>query len=617
MLYSFDKNKGFFYVDVTLKKHESNEELKKTVDKVFFEVKAILKKIAELVPVSLLEGTKASFINEVFKEQESFMELAYGNAYSFEHVGNLNYKAIYLNEIKKLKLEDLLMVAEKYFLKQSHKLFLLLPLENFAKGRIFPNSKTVKNLSSLEKRLLTTLVKDKESQAPEKAIVPSLKKSEAFEEIIHFNEGVIVTKKKLPNHTKLILAHQPHYPLMSAVLRVRGGQCFEGLKATDKLPNGVFQLLAKVLFTSNREYSKKSMMNLFRENALHFFSYSRESSLSIGFTCHQEKYSLAVDVLQSMFSNEQFSLKEFNFEKKNQLFEIAKNQERPENLARLAFKKKFFKNMIYGLPQLGTKASVEKIKVDHLNELLKDVKVEKKAYAMTVPWGKKSQEVAKTEHWLKGLNTEEKFENTSVAVPELTYNGQRSIHFRHMKNIVETYVHMGYFAPPMFSQDEAAFKIIDHYLSGIGGPIFKLRSEGYEKNGKKMGGRAYTIGVHYQPSIHYGALVFYASLGQLSKGEYEWLIAAFQKEIASIKKTGIAPEEIDRAKIALSNQFYKISLKHREKMGLYSLFELHGHSYTQWERGFKRMLSLKPSDVQRAANRYLEENNFLVHVTTS
>ena len=615
-VYSFDKNKGFIYINVTLKKHANNERLRKTIGKVLGEIKAIFKKIDLFLHDALLEGAKMAFMNEIFKERESFMELAYGNLYSFEHVGDLTYRETYLKAVKQLSRNDLVTMVAKFFLKDNYQLFLLLPKKNFAQGKVFSKSKRMKNLSMLENKLLKTLAKDK--RVPTKKITTPLNpsKSEKFEGINEVNEKPKIVKKQFASGMKLIFAREQFNPLVNVILKVRGGQHFESLTAANEVqfPSGVFQLLTKMLFTSNKKYSKKKMVSLFRENALDFFSHVGENSLTLGFTCEQGKYSLAMEVMQSMLLNEEFSLQEFRFEKKNQLFEIARNQERLENLALLAFKKKFFKNVVYAAPQSGTKNSVGKITLDHLNKLLLNLKREKKAWAMTAPWQANAPQTLEAENWLAKLGHESALKNKKIVIPKLVHHGHKSIHFSHVKDIRETHIHMGYFAPPKFSSDEMAFKIIENYLSGLGGPIFKLRSEGYEKNGKKMGGRAYSLGVYYKASLDYGAFIFYGSLGELSKGEYGWLVDAFRKEIHEITKRSIPQEEIQRAKTILSNQFYKSSLRQKYKTELYSSLELHGKSQGQRERDFQRMMKMEPDEIQKAAKRYFREDNFLVHV---
>ncbi len=615
-VYGFDRNKGFMYVNVTLKKHANNERLRETIGKVLGEIKAIFKKIDLFLHDSLLEGAKMAFMNEIFKERESFMELAYGNLYSFEHVGDLTYRKTYLKAVKQLSRSDLVNMVGKFFLKDNYQLFLLLPKKNFAQGKVFPQSKGMKNLSMLEERLLKTLARDKRVSTKKIATPLNPSKSEKFEGINEVNEKPKIAKKQFANGMKLIFAREQLNPLVNVILKVRGGQHFESLTEANEaqFPSGVFQLLTKMLFTSNKKYRKKKMVSLFRENALDFFSHVGENSLTLGFTCEQEKYSLAMEVMQSMLLNEEFSLQEFRFEKKNQLFEIARNQERLENLALLAFKKKFFNNVVYAAPQSGTKNSVGKITLDHLNKLLLNLKREKKAWAMTAPWQANAPKTLEMENWLATLGHENVLKNKKIVVPKLVHHGNKSIHFSHVKDIRETHIHMGYFAAPKFSSDEMAFKIIENYLSGLGGPIFKLRSEGYERNGKKMGGRAYSLGVYYKASLDYGAFIFYGSLGELSKGEYGWLVDAFQKEIEEIKKNGISQEEIQRAKTILSNQFYKSSLRQKYKTELYSSLELHGRSQGRRERDFQRMMKMEPDEIQKAAKRYFKENNFLVHV---
>ena len=70
----------------------------------------------------------------------------------------------------------------------------------------------------------------------------------------------------------------------------------------------------------------------------------------------------------------------------------------------------------------------------------------------------------------------------------------------------------------------------------MGGPLFKLRSEPFIKDGMDLGGRAYQIGSFYDESVDYGAMIFYAVLRYEAKNEYQWAFKSFLNEIDKFKK---------------------------------------------------------------------------------
>ncbi len=612
--FNYNHSDGKFFIYFTLKEQKKNTSLQRKTNNVIQAITNLFYHIEKYLSDKKLQGAISALVNEKIESQESFMEMAYNNLYSWENTDQLNYQDTYLEKIKRLTLKDITSAIKKFFLKENYKLFLLLPSANFTQGKIYQKASRLARNHEIEKKLFQNIKNDVHLKIKKTLIKNESPTKLTTKEKKIANRKSYLKKEVLKNHLKF-LSQKSNYPLISASLQIIGGQEFEE-SSTQKstTPNGIFNLLAKMLFTSNNSYSKTRLIDTIRENALQFFSHSGENSLNIGFTCQAEKYPLALEILQSIIHNKGFNEKDFALEKKQQLFQIARNKERAESLAVLAFKKKIFKNLAYRYPKIGTTKSLRGITLNKMDSLLQKTKQSKKVYSVI---GKVEKFSNQTKGFLETLGSQEIFKKNEIVIPSLSYTGKKSIHFDYNRNINQTHVHMGYFAPPRFSEDFLIFKVIENYLSGLGGPLFQLRSEGYLKNGQQQGGRAYSLGGYYKVARDYGALIFYASLGQKSKDEYLWVIEAFQKEVAKLKNQMISSLELKRAQNTIMVGAYKSQLKNSYQANLSAFYELYDKPYNKWEKELKNLTQITPDKIQKVINQYFKEDNFLVHVMIS
>ena len=101
----------------------------------------------------------------------------------------------------------------------------------------------------------------------------------------------------------------------------------------------------------------------------------------------------------------------------------------------------------------------------------------------------------------------------------------------------QSHIMIGTYAPPMESDEQYAFQVMNSCLSGMGGRLF------LELRDKKS--LAYTVSSFYGPSPYLGHFGIYIGCSPEKKEES---IAAINNEINSLVSQGVTSSEIERSK---------------------------------------------------------------------
>ncbi len=629
--YSYDEERGFLKVFFNLKNNPDPIKLKKNFDLVVDKIREILDNISIYITEEKLKGVKESIFLSGLEERQSYLNIAYNNLRGLLDFNNPYYEENYYEKIKPLNLEKIIKSINGYFADRAFDLGVLLNddwrnqdfLSNFSKSR------TIATQGELEKKLEKLVALDLKVK-PKKVKITLPEDSPYYSHQSSRQEkskrlSANKVEKSLLNNIPCIRVFMPKQERFFFSMHIAGGQKLDGIsllkdkKEKKKWGIGSAYLFSKMLFTSNGVYSKDKLNDLIRTNALGLFSKVKDNSIHLGFSCLASKVEIALDVLQSLLLNNSFRKADFELEKKSQLFSINQLYENSENIAFIEFKKKLLPGSVFGYPVLGDRSITKKIGFDDMNYLLS--KVRSSVQSIVVTDGNNKQKNAEQLGNSLGnlaLNLSSKKNYPSKkAFKKLSFRGREDIHFSYNKNILQSHVHLGFHAPERFSKDEVIFKMIESYLTGLGGPLFKLRSEGYVKNGKRYPGRAYSLGAFYASAESYGMMVFYASLGSEHKAEYPWAIEAFQNEIGKIKLKGIAEKELARVKNSFLVNHYKQSLRPSFSNGMYAFYEANGREYKEWDAYISLIKNVTNEQIIEALSRYFSSDNFLVHVMIS
>ncbi|MDR1545261.1 MAG: insulinase family protein [Deltaproteobacteria bacterium] len=167
----------------------------------------------------------------------------------------------------------------------------------------------------------------------------------------------------------------------------------------------------------------------------------------------------------------------------------------------------------------------------------------------------------------------------------------------------QTHLALTFAAPGLGSPDQAALETLDAYLSGMGGVLFnELRNK-----------RSLAYGVYsaYQPLLDTGAFSFYIATDPQKTVEALTGIRAIIEDLRAKPRT---KDEVDEAIRYLSGlkKIYLQTLESRTTEAVF--YELFGFGLDYERRLLEAIEALTPEDLQRAAVKYLAEENCVMAV---
>lgn len=430
---------------------------------------------------------------------------------------------------------------------------------------------------------------------------------------------VKVKEKLLKNGVKLIVLPIAHSPLHWFSLRLRGGSDFENHSwSNHKAKRGSFFLLSQMFFTSGALLSKDDLNALQKKNAIDHATVTSEAFFGFNLSYLKEKSSVAIKVLKAITTRDRFVKKEFDLEKEEILFSLQREQESGEKLSYRAFIGHFLKNSPYDQGLKGSLETVQKISQHDLLTVWKNYFSPKNAVAVLA--GKVDKgDIEKIETvLLKALPAKKNHFSNDLLFREDFVDRLKKIKNR---TIFETYgegkqtfVKLAFATPPLKDREIALARILQAFLTGMGGPLFHLRSEEYIKNGVNLGGRAYVIGARLISSFGFGGLIFYTSLREDAREEWQWAIDSFLEEAKKLREKGMDEEKLIEAKRSLVASRYLRMGKMSYRAANYATYESYGLGFRRWEEEMDKLQDINLEDVLKFCQKYLTEDNYLAHV---
>ncbi len=163
----------------------------------------------------------------------------------------------------------------------------------------------------------------------------------------------------------------------------------------------------------------------------------------------------------------------------------------------------------------------------------------------------------------------------------------------------QTHIIMGFLAPPLNSEDEYAFEVLNTILSGQGGRLF------IELRDKKS--LAYTVTSFYTPGLEPGYFGVY--IGTAPQKEKE-AVDAIKEQLELVLKDGVTEDEIKRAQNYLVGSF-EIGLQQNSSQAAKITFdELYGIGWDEYKRYPEEIYAVTKEDVQNAARKYIDLNKY-------
>ncbi len=602
--------KGVFDITIDLPADKNKKEIIEIISKVKQTIFKSLKDIkAGNINDYQLESVKREVLADFINSKETAMGEASSLAASVMTSGGLNYDTLYLKGIQAVNKRQIREVSKKYLKKTNMKIAVITPPAIGKKEKLFPEAKSLAELRTdnidfhykKEQRQIKGAAKDRLPY--DQALLQTEKQD---------NKTVKNNVKKivLKNNLKILYEKNRKLPKIVLVISALGGLAHE----KGDIKNGSFSLLSEMLLTGNEKYSKQELIKFLKLHGINIVPFAGKNSFGLKISFLKDKLPETAAVLKAILTNPSFNRKDFNKEIKNRLFLLQHKNENGWYVSGVQFKKYFFADTVFANPVEGTPESIKEIKLRDI-ELLKD-RFLIPANMVVAIYGNILQQENKKYFipLLEKMHGNKSIISQKISLHPLTFRGKKDIH-KETNNFKQTYIRMGFRAPVINSSDFPAFQVVNGHLSGMGGPLFKLRSKSYTNAaGKVQGGRAYQLGAFYDSSRDYGALVFYAALRYGARDQYQWALDAFLKNALKLKEDKISLTELNRAKSSIIGSEIINSQRLLGKALNETLYELYGYGYENYRNQLNKIDKISRKEVRKTARKYLADDNFTIYI---
>ncbi len=606
---------GLFEVSFAYPVFKNKTDLLKRINEVELAMDQELAKIANgELEAYRVESVKREVLSSFIEGRETATGLARSLAGSIMTTGGINYDSIYLASVQKVTPQDVCAVAKKYLLKSARKKALLVPPQIFKEGKLYPTSVTEADFTEAPVKFVTEFKKETWSNVIGLPIDYETLNQHLHKGHSEVTSGSAVEKIVLSNGLTVLYRRVNKLPLVNVIWTSRGGLAYE----SGDLKNGSFSLLSRVFTTGNDKYSKADLVKKLKENAIQWSPFSGKNSFGIRVQTLKDRSPTASELLAALITTKSFSSTDFDLEKKSTLFSIAAKSENAWAISSEYFRKLFFKGSALSQQEEGSEETVRSIQVSDLIKV-KQTFMTPESSVLSI-YGDLSKDELEKQYlsWLRLLPKGQGHSLLKWNWETLSIKSTQEAFTNILPGSKQTYFRMAYRAPELGSPEEPVFKVLSGYLSGMGGPLFKLRSQPFTNEAAQVvGGRAYQLGGMYDASPNYGALIFYAGLREEAKKESGWAISSFKKEVSKILEKPIEAQELNRAKSSVLGSEVTAAERLESVAFEEAIRELYGLGYQAYLEKRSAIEKVTSEQVKTLASKYLNDHNYLVHILGS
>jgi len=377
-----------------------------------------------------------------------------------------------------------------------------------------------------------------------------------------------------------------------------------GLRYEDPGLSGLSDMMAKLLTRGSKNFTSEKLAEIVADSGGSFGGYGGRNSFGVSAKFLAGDLDLGLRLTAEVLTRPTFPKEELEKRRVQSLAGIKRRKERLWTVNDMLLDSLLYRKHPYSSRTMGNAESVAKIKQTDLIKFHQrfcrsenmvlcvagDVKVEKVL-----------ELIAK--HFAEFLRPrQDKYVAPVVPTPTtITGITRRN---QGMANINQAMVMLGFRGPDLNSHDRFALRGLKTVLSGMGSRLF------VELRGKQS--LAYAVGCYNDLGLQTGGVIFYIGT---KPEQVPQALAAFKKEIATIRDSLVSDEELERAKNSMLGQ----QIRRRQSIssiaqGL-AYKELYGLKAESYFGEDKKIEVLTKEDLQAAAKRYLDPKNYVLAIT--
>ena len=529
------RDPGLFIVSVTLEERNIEAALK--------EVLAEIKNIkSRALRGSELEKVRRSVLSDYIYGKESIGAQADDYASSYASTGDYNFYQRYINGLNAVKTYDITRAAARYLNDENMTVVALVP------KKVVPASKSNRGTGKKE-----------------------------------FN----IRKVALRNGATLLFDSDNSLPVISMSVVFKGG-----VRAEDERTNGISHLFSDMLLKGTKSRSAEWFSEAAESRGILFGSFSGRNSFGISLKCLKGDFDLSLKIVSDILKNAAFPERELKISKALQLAAIKAQDEDIFATASKELLKTIFVSHPYGMPELGTSISVERLKRSDLVDYYASYVVpENMVVAVFGDIDAAAQR--KAEKAFGGLR-KSGFKEIIAAGEQEQLAPRKDVKEMPKEQAV---LMLGYPGADVKNPDRYALDVINYILSREGGRLYMDIRE-------KLG-LSYTLGSFSVFGLDPGYNAFYVATTSKNIADARNIIL---NHLKSLKSEGPTREEMDLAGNGLLGGYYRGLEINSDVAFEAALDELYGVGYDDIFKYPDMIKAVTGQDVIRAAKRYFADS---------
>ena len=545
------RDDGIFYISAKF----VPEKLEKLENQIFNEICEIQKNGITDMQLSI---AKNIIERDTYYQRESISNISQEIGYTMVTSGDIKVYDNYIENIKKVTLQDVKRVAEKYLGKEKSAVSVVLP----------ESAKEVK-VSNVE---------------------------ECVGEPVLISSSDISQKYTLANGATLVLTPNTANKIVAISIYARGGSFVE--------PKfGTASMTASAMLKGTKKYSAQELAEILEDNGIKVVPSNRSDAFEVSVLTTANQYEQTLDLLSEILNNATFPDYELEKIKNEKLQLIKQSRDMPLNLAVEQYKHLIFENSPYSNSTVLLEKTIPLISkqdvVKYYNMIFSpdnlvisvngDVDKDITAKYFTKMFTKKDN--------AKFNIAEHKSEIKPITEPK-----------KSTKEVASTNTDWIFLAWQTAGLDDkkdyATLKVIDSLLgTGMSSRLFK--------NLRDQEGLAYQLGSGYSANMLRGAFVVYIGT---NPDTYEKALNGLWNEINLLKTEFVGTKELQEAKDKLAGHYVLSMETNLDKASAIGWFETALADYDFSEEYLRLINSVTESDIMRVANKYFKGSNYVLSV---
>lgn len=403
-----------------------------------------------------------------------------------------------------------------------------------------------------------------------------------------------VQKFDLPNGLRLLVKEDHRLPFVEFRAALKGG-----VLAETPANNGITTLMAKMMMQGTKTRSAEAIATQIESIGGHLDTYGGNNSFGVNAEVMSADFKTGLDLFADVLLTPSFPSDALERERQIQLANLrAQKDELLASAFRLA-RRELFGNTSYGLHQSGSEESVSAIQVKNLKAFHAALTVPNNCVIAIFGDVKASEVKAAVQkkfgNWKKGASP---LNNVAIAKP-LT----QSKHVVDTRDKKQAVLVIGFPGTTLHDADRFALELIQESCSDLGSRLFVRIRE-------KLG-LAYYVGAQNFLGLLPGYFAFYVGT---DPSKIELVESELLKEAAELRRNGLTPEELKRAKAKIIGQ-KKIA---RQDLGGYAmssaLDELYGLGFRHLDSEDAKYEAVTLIQAKDVAKKYLRADSLVVSV---